>query len=381
MHRVQAFFLFCSGANLSVLNRTPTEVNKYVGIGATIFFTGLFAFVAGAYAIFTVFNSYFLALIFGLLWGLMIFNLDRYIVSTIKKKGNFFRDAFHAMPRIALAVLIAMVIAKPLELKIFDSEIQSELVLMQQEQYLEQESAVRRRFEDDIAAVKRDIARLQQEIDEKSVHRDSRIMEAMAEADGTGGSQIRNMGPIYRAKKLEAEKAEAEFIILADKNNKSIQERQVMLSSLEAKRSSELNQLAKVRLTGFAARMEALERVAARSDIIYYAGIFIMLLFIAIETAPIFVKLISARSPYDFVLDKHEHAFAMNHKSITSSLSSVTKNEIAFLINTNAHKTDLAIKAEKELSDRAIKEHVERLKEKPMMWRELLRRGKLYGLE
>ena len=29
-----------------------------------------------------------------------------------------------------------------------------------------------------------------------------------AEADGTGGSQIRNMGPIYRAKKADADKAQ-----------------------------------------------------------------------------------------------------------------------------------------------------------------------------
>lgn len=36
------------------------------------------------------------------------------------------------------------------------------------------------------------------------------------------------------------------------------------------------------------------------------ANIFIMLLFIAIETAPIFVKLISNRGPYDELLELHE---------------------------------------------------------------------------
>jgi hypothetical protein len=39
-----------------------------------------------------------------------------------------------------------------------------------------------------------------------------------------------------------------------------------------------------------------------------------MLLFIAIETAPVFVKLISARGPYDDLLEAHEHAYIIFRK-------------------------------------------------------------------
>ena len=170
MIELQKFFLFCSGANYSILKRTPTELNKYVGIGATIFFTGLFAALASGYAIYTVFNSYLISALFGLLWGFMIFNLDRYIVSTIKKKGNFFGDFFRATPRLALAILIAVVIAKPLELKIFDSEIQSELVTMQQENYQHQEEIVRARFASDIEVAKSDIAILKMKLPRKQLY-------------------------------------------------------------------------------------------------------------------------------------------------------------------------------------------------------------------
>ena len=135
MQALKNFFLFCSGANFSILKRTPTEVNKYVGIGATIFFTGVFAAIAAGYALYTVFDSAWLIVPIALLWGLMIFNLDRFIVSTMKKKGSFIRDFTSALPRLVLAVLIAIVIAKPLELKIFESEIDAELVKMQQENY------------------------------------------------------------------------------------------------------------------------------------------------------------------------------------------------------------------------------------------------------
>ena len=56
MRSLKEFFIFCSGSNQSILDRTPTEVNKYAGIGATIFFTGLFAMLAGGFAIYTVFS-------------------------------------------------------------------------------------------------------------------------------------------------------------------------------------------------------------------------------------------------------------------------------------------------------------------------------------
>ncbi|HEY0175383.1 MAG TPA: DUF4407 domain-containing protein, partial [Pedobacter sp.] len=44
------FFWFCSGVHQPTLENHPTEHNKYVGIGATIFFTGLFAALSGGYA-------------------------------------------------------------------------------------------------------------------------------------------------------------------------------------------------------------------------------------------------------------------------------------------------------------------------------------------
>jgi len=381
MHGIQRFFLHCSGTDFNILKRTPTEINKYVGIGATIFFTGLFAMITCAYALYTVFNSYLLSIIFGLLWGFMIFNLDRYIVSTIKKKGNFFKDFFHASPRLVLAILIAVCIAKPLELKIFDSEIKSELTLMQQENYKTQETALRDRFAEPLSVLKSDIVNLKSEIANKETQRDALAAAALAEADGTGGSQLRNMGPIYRAKKAEADNAQIELDALTLMNTDLINQKQSEIAALESTQLTELADMEKVALSGFAARLHALDRISDRSEAIYIASIFIMLLFIAIETAPIFVKLISARSPYDYVLDKHEHQFVMNHKAVTTSLSDVTKRKLDFQIETNAHKIDLAIKGEKELADLAIKEHIEQLKERPLLWKELLRKGKLYGLE
>src|SRR6187549_34343 len=123
MKKITNFFLICSGVDSSLLKKCPSETSKYAGMGATIFFTGVFAALAAGYALYTVFDNVAIASVFGLLWGLMIFNLDRYIVSSMRKEGNFNRELLTASPRIVLAIIISIVIAKPLELKIFEKEI------------------------------------------------------------------------------------------------------------------------------------------------------------------------------------------------------------------------------------------------------------------
>jgi len=381
MQKIQNFFLVCSGVNKSILKRTPTEINRYTGIGATIFFTGVFAWIAASYAIYSVFQSYIASAAFGLIWGMMIFNLDRYIVSTFKKSGNFLKDSFTTLPRLALAILIAMVIAKPLELKIFDTEIQSEIALMQQENLKEQESLVKSRFEKDIATLKSEIENYKSEINDKTIIRNNLSQQAIQEADGTGGSQKRNMGPIYAAKKAEADKAQNELDAIVLTNNELIQNKELLLNELLNESQNQTKALSTISMNGLAAKIEAQSRLNKKSEAIFLASLFIVLLFIAIETAPIFVKLISRRGPYDYVLDKHEYAFAANHKVITNALETSAESKVRFEKETMAYKTNLAINAEKEISKKALEDHLNIIKDQPLVWKDLLRKGRLFQLD
>jgi hypothetical protein len=64
---------------------------------------------------------------------LIIFNLDRFIVSTFRKieKGNFWerlwRELLQASPRIVLSIIIAIIISKPIEIKIFESRLAEQI--------------------------------------------------------------------------------------------------------------------------------------------------------------------------------------------------------------------------------------------------------------
>jgi hypothetical protein len=243
MQKITSFFWFCSGANADLLKKCPTETGKYLGIGATVFFTGIFAALAAGYSLYTVFDNYFVAAIFGLLWGLMIFNLDRFIVSSMRKERKAGRELLMASPRLILAILISIVIAKPLELKIFDKEIQPELVVMEQQKTAMQEAQVRLRFAASQDTLKKEIQTLKTEIAAQQLKRNELVLTAQQEADGTGGSKRKNLGPIYKVKKADADKSEKELTEITQRNTVRINELQANLTNYDTNVNNEIASL------------------------------------------------------------------------------------------------------------------------------------------
>jgi len=368
MKSPEEFFLFCAGVENSILEKCPADRNKYAGIGATVFFTGVLAFFSSGYALYTVFDSVWLATGFGLVWGLMIFNLDRYIVMSMKSQGQWWRNLAVAFPRMVMAVLLALVISKPLELKIFDKEIRTELAQMQQEVFKQQDDRVKERYDPQIQDLQTQIAALKTEISLKTAARDSLAYRALQEADGTGGSKHQNLGPIYRAKKAEADQAQAELTQLLAWQLPAISAKEQAIQALETTQQGNMATLDRSSYDGLAARMEALSRLSAKSLAIFYASLFITLLFIAIETAPILVKLISSRSPYDYVLHQHEHVFEMAHLEQTTLLRNSVQNKLKFDTETGTYRAEAHVTAEKASIDKKLQETLETLKGRGYNW-------------
>ncbi|MEI6089423.1 MAG: DUF4407 domain-containing protein [bacterium] len=135
---ISKFLIFCSGADKKILQDLSIEQNrnseqtKMVGVGATVFFTAVFAFFSCSYAMYKVFNndgavSLFLVILIGLIWALMIFNLDRYIVSSMPKSGNIKKQIRMAIPRYILAIFIGLVISEPIVVKLFEDRIKAQI--------------------------------------------------------------------------------------------------------------------------------------------------------------------------------------------------------------------------------------------------------------
>ncbi len=378
MNSLSSFFIFCSGAVNSVLKRCPTDYIKYQGIGATILFTGIFSALSAGYALYTVFESYVVSTIFAIIWGMMIFNLDRYIVSGMRKKSNFLKELAMAAPRIILAVFIGIVIATPLELKLFESEINAEIGMMQQETYRQQDDLLKKRYEADTKVINDEITLLRNKLSKFDQERTARLSEALAEADGTGGSKIRAMGAIYKAKAKASDKAEQDYQLAYAEINPKLEQELAKLEVIESKRNAEMETLSRASLTGFASRLKALHRLSSADDAIRIAGIFISILFLIIECAPILVKLISERTPYDQRIDTLETEYHLANLKNTTIAKLATDSQLTFENKTAGFRVTEMINAENEVFAHALRKEKEDLLSRNEGWFTMLKKRRIF---
>lgn len=300
---IQKFFILCSGADRSILDTCPEgERNKYAGIGATVFFTALMACIAASYALFTVFDNLYTAIFFGLIWGLLIFNLDRFIVSTMRKRNHFGKELLQASPRILLAVIIAVVISKPLEMKIFEKEIDQVLLEQKNGLTLANKEQLALQYDPQILEQENAIAALKSEIAAKEDETNALYDTYIAEAEGRDGTFLLGKGPVYAEKRAKHDASLQELQELRSLNANKITAAEAKIASLQGQYEAAVSTSQPV-IDGFDGLMA---RIDALGELSWFPSFFIFLLFLAIETSPILVKLMSPKGPYDLKLEEEE---------------------------------------------------------------------------
>ncbi|WP_214073626.1 DUF4407 domain-containing protein [Mucilaginibacter sp. dw_454] len=323
MDKITRFFWFCSGAHVDTLQKYPIEHNKYVGIGATIFFTALFASLSGGYAMYFVFNgdafAVGFAILFGLLWGTAIFNMDRYIVSSINKEGSTNQQILQASPRILLAIMIGIVISRPLELKIFDKEIRQKLKVAYIKGQHSKIDTLQKTYNQKYSQELAKTADLKKEKDslERDINR-SRV-QLNEEVFGDKNNQtsgIVGYGTYAKQKQGVLQEKEDRLKLVtqnADKMDQYLGQRKEYegVNATRLFSDHQLDSLAKV--AGFADRNWALGQLTyndngTRDLDTYLAISFIGYLFILFECLPVFVKLMSPKGPYDVAMAKTHEA-------------------------------------------------------------------------
>ena len=325
-NRLKRFFWFCSGADMAILRTwdCSTEHNTYAGIGATIVLTAVLASLSGGYALWTVFQSAPSAITFGLLWGLLIFNLDRYIVMSLhKSRGGFgalCRQVATASPRLLLALLIASVITVPLELKIFEREILDQL-----------ERNHQRTLNDDIQSLEpkySEIGDLEEQnhlltaaITAKEGQRNDAFQEVQGEAAGNRGTGIRGAGPVWRQKTAFLAQLNQELQDLHAQNTAQIQRNQARIGALKKARETEIAQKTVILhdANGLLARLEVLHDLLQEHTTTAIAFGLIAAMFVVIETAPVVVKLLAKYGPYDAIVEhKDTEVILAEHRKMAA---------------------------------------------------------------
>jgi hypothetical protein len=314
MDALTRFFWFCSGVHQDTLQKHPTEHTKYVGIGATIFFTGLFAALSGGYAMYFVFKgdtaAVFFSVFFGLLWGLAIFNMDRYIVSSINKNSSSGKQIAQATPRILLAIMIGMVISRPLELKIFDKEIKERLKVSYLNNQRSKIDTLNKAFTNKytIELNKLNESKAQRDSLANGIKADRQKLNF--EVFGTKTEEtsgVMGYGPYAKRKEEELRQRQQNLDSLNSdvRRLESFVDNRKQFDGLLSERLYTGKQLDSLTsLAGFADRNWALGQLSFNTDgsrdtTTALAVTFIGLLFIFFECLPVFVKMMSSRGPYD----------------------------------------------------------------------------------
>lgn len=331
-------FWKAAGADQYILERsTYGDQVKYVCLGGIIIATGVMAAIAGGYAFYTIFapkgnaiddfktvegivGNYdptdiptaLMSMVFGIIWGLIIFNIDRFIVtSTGKGDGTEAitrKELVGAIPRIIMGLIIALTISKPVEIRMFKTEIDVALHEKQIQQQQSYKANIDKVFNSEIKK-KEDLIR--QRLD--------RIAQLEVVSDTLKGKIIyetTNGDCKSKCEEFKKQLASNEEEITSIKGNPEYIKVKKGLDELEIQRNKKLDEAGKVSagLDGILERIKLAHEQAG-----WIISLFVTLLFVTIELTPIFFKMMLIKSPYDYMeenikeLIKAENGIEIQH--------------------------------------------------------------------
>lgn len=116
------------GAEGEILDRVPGETPRFVQMFFVLAGTALVSAISMLFALTTgVQAAIWLAIPLAVVWALIIFNLDRFLTSTMTSTRNVWKLIGLAIPRVVMAAIIGFVVAEPLVLQIFHNDIAREV--------------------------------------------------------------------------------------------------------------------------------------------------------------------------------------------------------------------------------------------------------------
>jgi len=377
LKKIEKFFWWASGAKVKILEKLPTEHSKYTGIGGTIVFTALMATFAGGYAINTAFKSLPLSMFFGLFWGSLIFNLDRYIVSSFGvgdgKRTISKQELIEALPRIIMAIILGFVIATPLELKLFEKEINAEIdqKIAISNRQLEQEQNT----SNIIIEYRNEIKSLNNKIENRDKILESKRQEYF-KADEAQRNEWNGLGPTHKKGKgqyweelnnrknelkTELDKIETQYSLQNGKDRKRREYLQKLVNDEDLKeiKETEYHKTIQQQNDGLMARLEALHDLTSKKTALLFAKWLITLLFIIIEIAPIMFKMMMETGPYDQEVDRLKYEKRIRNMQSNSNLNESINFDLKIHTKKNEQRLEEELRANEKLLNKIAKAQIE----------------------
>ncbi len=128
------FFIWCAGSDKDVLAKCDKSIRiKHIGVGTLVLIPAVLGFISMSYALSTIdkiSGSPLFYITGGLIWGIIVFAFDRFIVSTHRKQqrnvDEFKNITFYL--RLCFAVILGVVVSHPFVLLYFDGSIAEKII-------------------------------------------------------------------------------------------------------------------------------------------------------------------------------------------------------------------------------------------------------------
>ena len=345
--RATKFLWWCAGADRQILLQCPmADRVKYAGIGGIVFCTGLLAAFSGGYAFYTIFSpkgdavnldpidmaSVIGSALFAIIWGLIILNMDRFIVSSTGKGDGTDaitgKEFVQALPRIIIAIILGFAISSPLEVRILKTEINAELQ-NKQDDYLmslniKTDSITNLQMKNkktDLSKVENEIKGIEQNFEKQRIEILDGRKRLEDEIAGRIGSGKSGEGPAAKAQKENLNKQEielqdkkkakeSEIIALKDRYTRINNEVDLLDKGRDEKYKK--NQLIAHQLDGL------MERIHISHDIGGVVPWLIFLVLLSIEAGPIFFKMMMNKGVYEYLVDNNKERFKAHSGVVVS---------------------------------------------------------------
>lgn len=345
VHKVTQLLWWCAGADAHFLSKSPMQDRvKYAGIGGIVLCTGLLACFSGGFAFYTIFGpknnaihdsfswgALLGSIIFGIVWGLIILNLDRFIVSSTGKGDGTdkvtWKEFGQAIPRIIIALILGFAISAPLEIKILESEIDSELSAYQKEYEQKLNDKTKILFAQNVAKLEKDKA----EYEKKFKGYEAELKNYDDEIDGLVAVQQAEMqdkraygfGPVARKMQADIDTKRAEkdkFIKLkaaevgAWRKQLDFADNQINQSSDELRQAFKDNERRSHGYDGLLKRIQISHEIGGWIPWIIFG------VFLCIEMGPIFFKMMLNKGPYDYMVENYNKLRQVEAGVVSESL-------------------------------------------------------------
>jgi hypothetical protein len=393
------------------------------------------AMLSGGYAMGFVFKNTHLAIAFGIFWGLLIFNLDRFIVNTMYSDGKHsisWGEIGSGSPRIIMAIFLGFVISTPLELKIFEDSIKMRIEEEKKnilEQHLDYLTGDLQKVEDEIVAIQQGVGDTYSD----DIHTGNKMIDDLSDSINQTQPKLNAVQselmslksqkmkldkkapdyerrknaieakttPLYikraalgsKLRKWRSERSEMQTTVGTMTTTQSDDKRQSLLK-LNAERDSIKHLIADSRVfhksytpndvrlkgsvfdkinleySGFNSELKAFHDIRQENDSTDAAAWCIMLLFVIIETAPTFFKMMMEDGPYDDLLRAEKHRVRVLSQKRISDVNDDVNTSVQISTMKNQKRLEAEMLANEDIMKRIATVQAELLQKAISAWRE-----------